>query len=381
MSATKKKGKSVFAVLFVIVLLFIIAATVTTNVIFSGDRVPKVAGYYLYLHEEADMEPDIPQNSLVLAKEAPQTSLSPGSKVLCYLSDGNLALRVIYQMTLDSDNQTLYYPGTRLEQGNELTIPRTNIFAICNWASKELYQFVKFSTSVSGLMVCLVVPCIILIIMLLVKIARSGKDELDEDDFFFDKDEIEAVTRKPEKPKAAPLFDPKQTPAADETLEKKKSSISENFSEKPVNENSPYQKAVQERERTMKFKKIQEEDIERARQEEEARRNAAQSSSPEPIRRPAEEAVQPAAEPVAEQPAPVEEAPVQTSEPAPVPVEPETPPVESKPVRSEVPNLDDILDPAELRAARTGQKVNRNIAATGSIDDLIAALENEKKKL
>lgn len=389
---TKKKARSVFAVLFVIVLLFVIAAAVATNVIFSGDRVPKVAGYYLYLHETADMEPDIPQNSLVFAKEAGQTSLSPGSKVLCYLADGNLALRVICNMMVDSENQTVYYPGTAVEQGTDLSIPRANIFAICIWASTDMYKFVKFATSVPGLMICLVLPCIVLIVMLLVKIARSGKEE---DEFYFDEEEIEAVTRKPsKKPQAAPLFDPKQTPSADASLEKKKSSISENFSEKPVNENSPYQKAVQER--TMKFKKIQQEDIERAEAEEAAKKTAAANGtqlfskqdvensakqesvsrgrhfaepekaprSTEPSPRPAE-TVRPVSEPVAE---PARPKRAETERPA------------AKP-SSTTPNIDDILNPSELRAAKSGQKVNRKIAATGSIDDLIAALENEKKKL
>ena len=77
MSTPKKKAGSVFAVLVVIVLLLVVAATVTVNVIFSGDRIPEVFGYYLYLHEETDMEPDIPQNSLVFAKNSPNTSLPP----------------------------------------------------------------------------------------------------------------------------------------------------------------------------------------------------------------------------------------------------------------------------------------------------------------
>ena len=42
-----KKSRSVFVILFVILMLLTIAVTVTANVIFSGDRVPKVAGYYL----------------------------------------------------------------------------------------------------------------------------------------------------------------------------------------------------------------------------------------------------------------------------------------------------------------------------------------------
>ena len=197
MSKSKKKHGSAFAVLFVILLLLSVASTVCANVIFSGDRVPMIAGYYMYLHEKSDMEPDIPANSLVIAKSAEQESLQAGSKVLCYLADGNMALRCIYNIDVDEEGNSLYYPGTALEQGTELTIDRKNVFAVCIWASKEMYTVIQFATSVVGLMVLLVVPCIILIILLLVKIAKSSRDE-DEDDaeFTFEDDYEEEAPRR-----------------------------------------------------------------------------------------------------------------------------------------------------------------------------------------
>lgn len=370
MSKTKKKGGSVFAVFVVIILLIAVAATVCMNVIFSGDRVPMVAGYYLYMNESADLEPDIPENSLVFSKEAGQSSLQPGSKVLCYLSDGNMAMRVIYNIVVNEDGSTSYFPGTVVEQGSELAIERGNIFAVCSWASRELYSVVKFATSVMGLMLLLVVPCIILIIMLLVKIAKSSREEIDEDDFEFDEDEVEAVTRRPRKKSVqSPLFDPEQTNSQDESLERKKASIQENFAEKPVNEDSPYQKAVQER--TMKFKKIEQEDIERVQQEEAAKAAAA-----------AEQPVQPEVPVQADEPAQDQEhtgyVPAYSSD---VPVVHSDEGEQPEPARSSTPNIDDIIDPGELRAAKTGQKYNREISSTDSIDDLIAALEKEKKKL
>lgn len=369
---TKKRRTSIFAVLVVIVLLIIIAATIATNVIFSDNKLPKLAGYYLYMHETEDLEPDIPQNSLVFAKEAPSTSLAPGSKVLCNLSDGTMAARVIYQITVNADGTSSYYPGTALEQGLELAIPRENIFAICTWQSKDLYAYVNFATQVKGLMLLLVVPSIILIIMLLAKIARGSSEVVDDDDFMFD--EIEEMTRKPASADN-PLFEPSQTPATGESLEKKKSSISENFEKKPVNENSPYQKAVQER--TMKFR-IQQQNIEEAKRQEEAMksRGGTQIFSAQTV----EDAAKQYA---AEVSAPAEipeaaEAPVQEIETA-APVEAAV--SEPRTAPTAAPNIDDIVKPSELRAAKTGRKINPEIAATDSIDDLLRVLEAEKKKL
>ena len=378
MSKSKKKHGSAFAVLFVILLLLSVAFTVCANVIFSGDRVPMIAGYYLYLHEKSDMEPDIPANSLVIAKSAEQESLQAGAKVLCYLADGNMALRCIYNIDVNEDGTSLYYPGTAVEQGNELTIERKNIFAVCTWASKEMYTVIQFATSVVGLMAMLVVPCIILIIMLLIKIAKSSRDDDDEEDedYILEDDDYEEEAPRRRKRSQGPLFDPEQAGMEDDSLEKKKASIQENFSEKPVNENSPYQKAVQER--TMKFKKIEEEDIERAKRATAAARAASGSLYTPPQQQ--EEA--PAPQPQQFQQQAVAEAPqakpyVPTHS-ADVPVIRSSEPDEPK---IETPNIDDIINPSQLRAAKAGQRYNPDIAGTDSINDLIAALEKEKKKL
>lgn len=364
---TKKRGKSVFTVLLVIVLLLVVACSVTTNVVFSGDKIPQIGSYYLYMHEAADMEPDVPQNSFVLAKEASTTNLTPGNKVLCYLSDGTLALRCIYQIKTNEDATVSYYPGTAVDQGSELTISRTNIFAVCTWQSKALYRYIKFATEVSGLMLLLVVPCIILIVMLLVKIAKGSTEELDDDDFLFDEE--------PALPKARrladnPLFDPGSTPASGESFERKKSSISENFEKKPVNENSPYQKAVQER--TMKFR-IDQQTIEDAKRQESTaiKGSGTQVFSTQEIedraKRQPETMLKPDDQPQASKKS--------ADKIKPAPVRSETPKI------SNTPNIDDIVKPSELRAARTGQKINPDIAATDSIDELLRVLEAEKKKL
>ncbi len=358
----KKRNGSVFSVLLVIVLLLVVATTVAANVIFSTNGIPKIGNYYFYTHETNDMEPDIHQNTLVLAKASTADSLSPGNKVLCYLSDNTLALRALYNITVNEDGSTNYFPGTALEQGNELAIPRTNIFAICTWQSKELYSYVKFATSVAGIMVLLIIPALILIVMFLVKIARSSSHEVDEEDFLFDE---EPEMPKKKKTGANPLFEPGQVPAADASLEKKKSSISEHFEKKTVDEDSPYQRAVQER--TMRFRSITPEQAEEVQRQQAAKAAAGgtQVFSTQTVEETARMQQAAAEQPTSAAPA----APVQ-------------PPMPEEPIqRTETPNIDDIVRPSELRAAKAGQKINPEIAATDSIDELLRVLEAEKKKL
>ena len=386
---TKKRG-SFFSGLLVFLLLIVVACTVAVNLVFSGDRVPRIAGYYLYMQESDDMEPTVPRESLVAAEAATISELHEGNTVLCYLADGTLAVRKIYKIEETEDGVVNYYPGTAKEQGVDLVIPRTNIFAICVWASPELYWYINFATTVNGLMALLVAPCVLLIIMLLVHIARgSGEEEMDDEEF-----DIEEEAPKPKQKKKTapenPLYNPDKPASEPETLEEKKSSISENFTAKPVNENSPYQKAVQEREKTMKIRrqeieaealKVFDEPYPRQRADstqmyssqrirEEARLQAqVQQPAPAPISTPAP-APAPAMHTV---PNVMQSAPAPAVQPAPVPErKPEPPNPAPKPAYSS-PNIDDILN--------ASKKSSSAISSSDSIDDLIKLLENEKKKL
>ena len=144
---------------------------------FSGNMIPQAGGYYLYLHEESDMQPDIQEKSFVIARSTDYVSLSAGNKVLCRLTNGNVALRLIYLINLNEDNTTSYFVGTVDEHGSEPALPKDDIFAVCVWSSTQLYQYVNFITSSTGILALLVLPCVILIIMLLVKIVKSNQEE------------------------------------------------------------------------------------------------------------------------------------------------------------------------------------------------------------
>ncbi|MDE6731160.1 MAG: hypothetical protein K2J71_10360 [Oscillospiraceae bacterium] len=431
----QKKHGSVFAGLLVVLLMLVVVGTIAANLIFSGSRVPKIAGYYLYLQDSDEMSPDVPAQSLVVAQAAITGEIHEGNKVLCYLEDGTLAIRNIYQIEETEDGAVNYYPGTVQEQGNDFVIPRTNIFAICTWASTQLYQYVKFTTSMTGLLALLVAPCVILIIMLLVKMAKSDGDDMEDEEFLFEQSE---PTPRKKKKKAAeqPLYNPDAVPVQD-SLQEKKSSISENFSAKPVNENSPYQKAVQEREKTMKFRRqeIEQEALKvrneslpkkkkavtqvystdeiksKAQELQNQNKNQTQKSAkPEPKQPTASKPVSKSASkpvsksdtrPIPEQNQNLFEKSATESVP-PVPVIPQEKKTMPKPVpkppekpvyRSTSPNIDDILNApdrkstdsakstSDSRTNAVASKTKSEIAKTDSIDDLIKLLEKKKGDL
>ena len=387
----RKRKSSFFSGLLVFLLLIVVACTITVNLVFSGERVPRIAGYYLYMQDSDDMEPTVPKASLVAAEAATISELHEGNTVLCYLADGTIAIRKVYKIEEAEEGTVNYYPGTAKEQGVDSAIPRTNIFAVCVWASPELYWYINFARTVNGLMALLVAPCVILIIMLLVHIASGNVEDMEDEEFDFeDEEEIPKPKQKKKKTSESPLYNPDKPATAPETLEEKKSSISENFTAKPVNENSPYQKAVQEREKTMKLKR-QEIEAEALKVFEEPYpkqpKEGTQVYSAEQIREQARIQAQtqakqtmPAAATVPNvlQPAPVISpnpepvlSPKPAVQPAPVP-KPEPPKPAPKPTYSS-PNIDDILN--------ASKKSSSSRSSNDSIDDLIRMLEDEKKKL
>ena len=97
----------------------------------------------------------------------------------------------------------------------------------------------------------------LLVIFLIAKIASNKGDDDDDEFGFYEYDEKEKERADFESRKnihdktANPLFEPSQEIQPSNELERKKMSIAENFSQKKVNPDSPYQK---EKERTMQFK-------------------------------------------------------------------------------------------------------------------------------
>ncbi|MDE5936124.1 MAG: hypothetical protein K2G83_01790, partial [Ruminococcus sp.] len=135
-------------------------------------------------------------------------------------------------------------------------IPKDKIIAVCTGypESPELGQFITFAKDIKGILLLLVATSVILVIFIISAIvnAHSGSDEEEEVNFYEYEENKKSKGKKSSKSrKNDPLFEPDSEALQNPELELKKMSIAENFSQKQVNPNSPYQK---EKERTMQFK-------------------------------------------------------------------------------------------------------------------------------
>ncbi|MDE6426574.1 MAG: hypothetical protein K2K89_10655 [Ruminococcus sp.] len=252
----KKKRFSVLRCFISIICVLFIITAVGINLVYSQKKTPDFMGRYFYIVTERDTNGinDVTQGSAIIAKEASEISIAQKDLVLCCPAGDadNLRLCGIFNVITEEDGTEkyqLYYDG---HEDNTELVTKDSIKAICTGypESVELGNFITFTRSIPGIVAELIIPCIILLVFFISRLA--SKDDDDDEEIPDFKPE---VRKTPEKKKTQqqsgnPLFEPSQEIDSGE-LERKKQSIAENFSQKKVNPDSPYQK---EKERTMQFK-------------------------------------------------------------------------------------------------------------------------------
>ena len=210
----------------------------------------------------------IHKNTAVIASVYSESDpIAKYNAVLCVLAPDDpstdvdsdrIAVRRINTIAQDESGILKYYPTTMQADtvGTEPPITVDNILGKCTYESKELYSYVKFVNSVPGILLLMVLPAVILVIMLIVAIVRANTKS--DDDFAFEENYDEVFSEDSYDPDAdyseeelgarSPLFHPEDA-SSSRSFEQRRSSIAQNFERKAVNPNSPYQKA-----RTMQFK-------------------------------------------------------------------------------------------------------------------------------
>ena len=255
----KKKRFSILKCFISIICVIFIAVTVAVNIIYSQNKTPNLMGRYFYIVTENDTNgiSDVTPGAAIIAKDAAGISVAQKDLVLCYPAGdpNNLRLCGIYNIVQGEDGTEkyqLYYDG---HEDNTDLITKEKIAAVCTGypESAELGSFITFTRSIPGIVVELIIPCIILLVFFISRISSKEEEAEEEESFDFsgNKSGNKKPVQKKNVSKPAPLFEPSQEVQASDELERKKMSIAENFSQKKVNPNSPYQK---EKERTMQFK-------------------------------------------------------------------------------------------------------------------------------
>ncbi|HOR21271.1 MAG TPA: hypothetical protein PLY43_00960, partial [Ruminococcus sp.] len=168
-----------------------------------------------------------------------------------------LTLRSIGAIVTDDNGVEKYYTRDDAHEDNTDSITKDKIAAVCTGypESAEMGALITFAKGIKGIVCMLIVPCALLLILFIAKLASSKDEEFDENYDFYEYDDrnggVPAENHSHAKPSGTPLFEPSQEIQPSNEFERKKMSIAENFSQKEVNHDSLYQK---EKERTMQFK-------------------------------------------------------------------------------------------------------------------------------
>ncbi|MBR4627468.1 MAG: hypothetical protein IKO47_07205 [Ruminococcus sp.] len=392
-----KKDFSILKVFVIVICVLTILVSVIVNVAFSNGKIPHILGKYIYIVDKKDNMGDlVTEGAAIIAKDAKNQTIRKGQIVLCYPADdaGNLRIREI--ITADTiNNKYTTKDASHIDKGGadgSGTITKDDILALCSdcTESKELGSFIRFTTSIKGILLLLILPCVILVIFLISKIAATSSDD-DEDFDFYEYDE-KAAGQQPVRSHVKsgnPLFEASQEIQPSDELERKKMSIAENFSQKKIN---PESTAQLERERTMQFKS------QRSAETSFAARNVGGSSSTAPtadaLR---EEMLRKTAE--AERTGQFSVRTAVSEDAAKAPIDntgvlskaqlaemsrndiPRTTPLRSQsaaptaPRKSSSPDITDILRKTDTSVTK------KKSVSDMSVDDLLRIIENEKKKL
>lgn len=251
----KKKRFSALKLLIVILCITSVIVSAGINILFAGDKTPKLFDRYIYVvGEDNPMEGEITTGAALISMDAKKHGVvATGDIILCYPADNpsTLSLRSVSFIS-ESDEGTSYYTMDSFHEDTTGAITFDKIVAICTGynESLELGRFITFARQLKGIIALLGVPALLLIILLFTSILGSRSDEDIEDEFgFYEYDEEE--NNSPARKKTAPLYEPNSDTPTSAAFERRKMSIADNFKQKEVNPDSPYQK---EKERTVQFK-------------------------------------------------------------------------------------------------------------------------------
>ena len=276
----QKKSFSPLKVFIIVICILFIGISVFVNIKFSGGQPAHLFGRYIYIVGDGeDLGNTVTPGAALIAKEVNNDSILKRDIVICFPSSSpdKLTVRSINDVITTEDG-TEKYSTANATAVDEENITKDKIVAIATGypESKALGEFITFTKSIPGILLELILPCVILVIFLIVKIASTKADDFDDENFDFYEYDEDAKGREGARSHAKtgnPLFEANQELPPSDELERKKMSIAENFSQKKVNPDSPYQK---EKERTMQFK------AQRSAESTFAARNVSASSSTAP---------------------------------------------------------------------------------------------------
>ena len=208
MTKGKRLGFSIFVAVLTVILIACIVCTIGINYIFgSSSSSGSIFGKNIYIMNTADMMPELEKGAAVIAEKNEITVLTEGNVIL-FKQDKNENVMRIVEVVHNTDS-TVYRVSADSKQDEIIDVPKENVIAKCTTESISLGKVIKFFKGITGILVGMIFPCVILLAMLIFKIysvRKRGNEE--EDEMFYVQPEGEDVNNDSSGTSANPLFDP-----------------------------------------------------------------------------------------------------------------------------------------------------------------------------
>lgn len=193
----EKKSVSAFSVIEVIVIVILalmIAGMLACNIIFRGNnKATSVFGYSFYKTRAVNMIPNIPENTLIIAKKSEIPNIIVGSAVLCDIGEYTVLTRVVGIQ--QEEGQNYYIVKFDTAPDNEtFRVEESAIVAKAIWQLESFGAFLDFATSAPGIIIAIIIPLAIIVVIQVVRIKklrdleREASSIDDIDDIIFERD-------------------------------------------------------------------------------------------------------------------------------------------------------------------------------------------------
>ena len=203
----KASAFSVAEVIVTVILIVVIAGLVFCNVVFRSDnKSTSIFGYSFYKTRAVNMVPEIPVNTVIIAKKSEIPNIKEKSVILCNIGEYTALTRVVEIQ--QEEGQTYYIVKFDTAPANEtFRVSGEDVIAKAVWQLESFGKFLDFATSVPGIIIAVIIPLAVIIIFQAVRI-KNIKELEREASSLDDIDEV-IFSRKKESPPAVTFTEPK----------------------------------------------------------------------------------------------------------------------------------------------------------------------------
>lgn len=218
---------AVAEVIIMVILALMIVGMVACNIMFRGNGAASIFGYSFYRTKAVTMVPEIPVNTVVIAKKSEIPNIKERSVVLCSIGEKVALTRVV---DIEEENGKKYYiVKFDTSPANEtFRLESKDIIAKAMWQMESFGKFLDFATSVPGIIIAVIVPLTIIVVFQIIRIKNLRELER-EADSLDDMDDVifERIKKEPEPVKAP-------APRVESEVSGRLSEIEESFGVRPV---------------------------------------------------------------------------------------------------------------------------------------------------